>query len=159
MNAKYERYIDYIVDDLEAPYFINMRDNYGLRPDEYEMVLSKVFNQPFTIKGDMVYNQLGNIIYYENSNGHWDKKEYDNQGNIIYFENSKGNWEKYEYDDQGNEIYYEDSTSYWYKYEYDNQGNIIYYENSSGFWKKWEYDTQGNITYYEDSDGIIDDRR
>ena len=109
MNKKYNRYIDYIVNELEPPYFINMRDQYGLRPDEYEMVLSKIFNQPVIIKGDMVYNQLGDMIYYENSNGYWIKYEYDNQGNLIYYENSDGFWEKYEYDNQGNLIYYENS--------------------------------------------------
>jgi hypothetical protein len=91
MNRKYERYIDYIVNDLQAPYFKNMRDNYGLSPDEYELVLSKVFNQPVTIKGDYVYNNRGKKIYYENNTGYWVKREYDNQGNEIYYENSNGN--------------------------------------------------------------------
>jgi hypothetical protein len=103
MNRKYERYIDYIVNDLQAPYFKNMRDNYGLSPDEYELVLSKVFNQPVTIKGDYVYNNRGKKIYYENNTGYWVKREY-----------------------------YENNTGYWVKREYDNQGNEIYYENSNG---------------------------
>ena len=42
MNKKYERYIEFIANDIEAPYFINMSDTYGLRPDEYELILSKV---------------------------------------------------------------------------------------------------------------------
>ena len=40
MNDKYERYIDYIVNNIESPYFKNMRDMYELSPDEYELVLS-----------------------------------------------------------------------------------------------------------------------
>ena len=112
MNVKYKKYIDYIVSDIEAPYFINVRDNYGLRPDEYELVLSKVFNQPFTIKGNNVYDTNGNQIYSENSNGFWVKKEYDDNGNEIYSEDSSGDWCKSEYDDQGNEIYYENSNGY-----------------------------------------------
>jgi hypothetical protein len=138
MNKKYERYIDYIVNDLQAPYFKNMENQYGLRPEEYEMVLSKVFNQPVTIKGDYVYNQLGDMIYYEDSTGYW---------------------EKYEYDNQGNEIYHKDSDGYWVKLGYDNQGNQIYKEDADGYWEKNEYDDQGNEVYYENSDGEIEDNR
>ena len=133
MNKKYERYINYIVDELELPYFLNMRDNYGLRPDEYEMVLSKLFNQPITIKNNSVYDELGNIIYYENiSDGYWVKKEYDAKGKIIYFENSNDYWEKYEYDELGNVTYLENNNDYWEKYEYDELGNKIYSEDSYG---------------------------
>ena len=31
MNKKYERYISYIVNDIEKPYLTNMKDNYGLK--------------------------------------------------------------------------------------------------------------------------------
>ena len=115
MNKKYERYkryIEYIVNDIEAPYFINMRDNYGLRPDEYELVLSKVFNQPFTIKGNNVFDQNNNRIYWEDSYGYWFKNEYDSNGNNIYYEDSTGEWEKWEYDTNGNIIYYENSNGF-----------------------------------------------
>ena len=115
MNKKYERYIEYIVNDIKPPYFKNMVDIYGLRPDEYELVISRVYNQPVTIKGYYVG-------YYVN----------DNQGNIIYHENSNGYWEKSEYDNQGEIIYHENSNGYWAKYEYDNRGNIIYYESIDG---------------------------
>ena len=90
MNKKYERYINYIVSDIEAPYFINMRDIYGLRPDEYELVLSKIFNQPVSIEGNRVYDTDNNNIYYEDSDGSWYKREYDSNGNNIYFEDSSG---------------------------------------------------------------------
>ena len=113
MNKKYERYIkyiNYIVNDIESPYFKNMEENYGLRPDEYPLVLSKLFNQPVTIKdNNIVYDTNGNVIYFENSSGDWAKKEYDTNDNLIYFETSDGFWIKYEYDTNGNEIYYEDS--------------------------------------------------
>ena len=89
MNRKYERYIDFIVNDLEIPYFKNMKDNYGLRPDEYEMVLSKLYKQPVSIEGGYVYDNQENIIYFENSDG-WQKWVYDNQENIIYYEDSDG---------------------------------------------------------------------
>jgi len=133
MNKKYIKYIDYIVSDIEAPYFKNMRDHYGLSEKEYELVLSKLYNQPVTIKGDYIYDSQGNNIYYETSNGYWEKREYDEQGNIIYYEDSNGTWYKKEYDNQGNRIYGENSSGDWYKYEYDNQGNRIYFENSNGY--------------------------
>ena len=111
MNKKYIKYIEYIVNDIEKPYFTNMKDHYGLKQDEMELVLSKVFNQPVTIKDTLVYDINGKLIYYEDSSGFWVKKEYDSNGNQIYSENRYGDW---------------------YKYEYDSNGNIIYYENSDG---------------------------
>ena len=90
MNKKYERYINYIADDIEAPYFENMRERYGLRPDEYPLVLSKIFNQSVTIEGGRVYNQYGDKIYHENSDGSWFKQEYDANGNEIYYEDNNG---------------------------------------------------------------------
>ena len=90
MNKKYERYINFIVSDIEVPYFKNMSDAYGLRPDEYEMVLSKLFNQPVSIKSNDVYDTNGKLIYVEDSDGYWCKYEYDTNGNEIYREYSYG---------------------------------------------------------------------
>ena len=96
MNKRYERYIDYIVNDIQAPYFNNMRDQYGLSEKEYEIVLSKVYNQPISIVdsrytlGNIIFNKDGNEIYFEDSNGYWEKYEYDADGDRIYYENSNG---------------------------------------------------------------------
>jgi len=109
MNKKYQRYIDYIIKDIKPPYFISMRDHYGLKQDECVLVLSKVYNESVTIKSNRVYDSNGNTIYFENNNGYWSKLEYDSNGNKIYWENSNGFWEKREYDANGNEIYHEDS--------------------------------------------------
>ena len=110
MNKKYIKYIEYIVNDIELPYleYLNM---YGLKQEEYGLVLSKVYNESVTIKGRSVYDSNGNNIYYEDSDGSWYKKEYDDNGNNIYYEDSDGSWHKKEYDDNGNNIYYEDSSS------------------------------------------------
>ena len=56
---------------------------------------------PFEIKVD------GNIVYFENSEGYWYKREYQD-GKQVYFEDSEGDWEKFEYQD-GNCVYYEAS--------------------------------------------------
>ena len=87
----------------------------------------KVTKFPFTIKDDK-----GNVIYYEDSDRWWHKKEWDDKGNVIYYENRDGYWEKKEWDDKGKEIYFEDSEGYWEKREWDDNGNEIYYEDSDG---------------------------
>jgi len=56
----------------------------------------------------------------------------DGNGNEIYYENSEGYWEKHEYNSKGNQIYYENSDGYWRKREYDSNGKGIYYEDSDG---------------------------
>ena len=109
MNKKYQKYIDYIVNDIELPYLKSL-EQYGLKQDEVVMVLSRVYNQPVTIQHNNVYDTKGNQIYYENGDGDWYKYEYDTNGNEIYRENSDGFWVKREYDANGNIIYYE--TSY-----------------------------------------------
>jgi hypothetical protein len=56
----------------------------------------------------------------------------DENGNEIYYEDSNGYWEKREYDLNGKEIYWEDSTEAWVKREFDLNGKEIYFENSNG---------------------------
>jgi hypothetical protein len=67
----------------------------------------KVTEFPFFIK-----DKNGNQIYYENSNGYWEKRQYDQNGKTIYFEASNGYWEKYEYDQNGKQIYFESSNGH-----------------------------------------------
>jgi len=110
MNKKYIKYINYIVNDIELPYFKNMEDHYGLKQEEYPLVLSKLFNQPVSIEGRDVYDQNGNKIYRENSSGDWAKYIRDTNGKLTYLEDSNGYWEKRKYDTDGNVIYYEDSN-------------------------------------------------
>ena len=56
----------------------------------------------------------------------------DDNGNETYCENSNGSWEKWEYDSNGNETYFENSKGFWCKREYDSNGNVTYYEDSKG---------------------------
>ena len=69
------------------------------------------------------------VIYYDTSG-----EVYDEKGNMIYYENSKGSWSKWEYDEKSNVIYREDSNGYWYRREHDEKGNEIYFEESNGYW-------------------------
>ena len=64
----------------------------------------------FKTNGDLqIRDKNSNLIYFESSNGVWEKCERDSQGNLIYFESSTGFWAKWEYDSKGKEIYYENS--------------------------------------------------
>ena len=83
----------------------------------------------------------------------------DSKGNLIYWEQSDGYWVKREYDSKGKQIYWENSTGYWVKSEYDPKGKQIYFEDCDGFWVKYEYDSKGKQIYYENSDGVITDNR
>lgn len=156
---KYEKYINYIVNDIEPPYFKNMEEMYGLKPEEYKFILSKVYGQPITINDTFIYDSSGNIIYLEYSDGFWVKHEYDVNDNEIYYEDSDGSWYKKEFDSNGNMLYFERSDGYWTKKEYDVNGNVIYYETSRGYWEKSEYDQNGNVLYFENRDGVIEDYR
>ena len=109
MNKKYIKYINYIINDIELPY-LKCLEQYGLKQGEMGLVLSKVFNQPVTIKDNSVYGSNDNEIYFEGSNGTWIKYEYDANGNIIYYDDSYGDWVKREYDSNSNRIYYENNT-------------------------------------------------
>jgi len=57
---------------------------------------------------------------------------YDSNNKLIYYEQSDGYWVKREFDSNNNEIYYEQSDGYWVKREFDSNNNEIYYENSDG---------------------------
>ena len=119
----------------DFPLFKNMK-SYGfweqLSEEELIYVFSEIFGEPVRYRYDIIYDKNGNILYYEDYNGYWEKYEYDENGDILYKEYSNGYWEKWEYDEYGNQIYYEHSTGYWEKWEYDENGNEIYYENSRG---------------------------
>ena len=89
--------------------------------------LGIAFSFPIEIK-----NANGKRTYYEDSDGYWEKYEYDSKDNETYFENSRKCWYKYEYDDDGNRTYYESGKKCWYKYEYNDDGKETYFESSSG---------------------------
>ena len=55
---------------------------------------------------------------------------YDNNGNKIYHETSDGYWIKRKYNKNNNRIYYKNSDGYWYKREFDIDNNVIYQEDS-----------------------------
>ena len=55
------------------------------------MTVAQLLKHDFKSKGSLyLYDDNGNLIYSENSNGYWSKSDYDSNGNRTYSENSKG---------------------------------------------------------------------
>ena len=74
--------------------------------------MSKTIAQQLNIKEFFfeIKDKEGRVVYFEDSNNFWVKREYDLNDNYIYHERSSGYWVKREYDySNNNEIYYEDS--------------------------------------------------
>ena len=89
MNNKYQKYIEYIVNDIQVPYLKSL-EQYGLKQEEMDLVLSKVFNQPVKFVVNRVFDKDNNELYYERSDGYWIKSIFDEQGNEINFYDSDG---------------------------------------------------------------------
>jgi len=159
-----ERYLNKIINFMrnDFPLFKNMK-NYGFydQLSKYELnyVFSGIFGKPVRYTYADIYDKNGNLLYHEEYNGYWDKKEYDENGNMIYNESSLGYWTKNEYNKNNHKIYSEYSNGKWSKREYDDRGNRIYYERSDGFWEKRQFDENGKLIYSEDSNGYIKDNR
>lgn len=73
------------------------------------MTIAQQIKWDFKTNGDLeIRDNNRNLIYLEDSDGIWSKREYDSQ-NCVRFENSFGYWVKWEYDSKGNRVYTEDS--------------------------------------------------
>ena len=143
MNEKYQRYINYITDDLEPPYSKNM-DDYGLSDDEKKLILSKIYGKEINIRvTDGKYLTIEIL---------------DCLGNRLYWE-SPTIWYKNKIDCKGNTTYQENNTGWWCKNEFNENGRAIYSENSDGFWVKRQFNDNNKMVYAEYSNGDITDRR
>ena len=153
-----EKYINVIFNMITPPYFYFLEVNEVPR-ELWNDIFSNIFNRIVTYGNNKMFDSNNNVIYFENSDGNWVKREYDKNNNVIYFEDSIGYWWKQEFDSNNNQIYYENSDGNWVKKEYDSNNNQIYYEDSIGYWRKHEFDKNNNPIYYENSDGYIMDNR
>ena len=94
-KIKRKIYIDKIIEFMknDFPIIKNLKD-YGLyeqlSEEELKYVFSGIFGEPVKVNELGIFNQNGNKIYYEYSEGNWRKWEYDENGNNIYYENSYG---------------------------------------------------------------------
>jgi len=102
MNAKHQKYIEYIAKDIELPYLKSL-EAYGLKKDEVDLVLSKLFNEPviYIKQTGGVYNKNRDNIYREMSDGSWERRIYNKNNNQTYYEDSYGNCCRREYNSEG----------------------------------------------------------
>jgi len=145
MNKKYERYIEYIINDIKPPYIYNMREIYGLSEDEYKTILSKIFNHKVMIHYGYngteisVYNTSADLVYYEGPRfwEEFNRQKIGGKYRVLFYHNSIGKTERFEYDSDGNDIYFEDNTGYWERREFDIKGNVISYSDSYGNYEEY----------------------
>jgi hypothetical protein len=100
---------DKILEILDIPYFKNLI-SMGIDTVHYGEIFKRMYNDTITINNREIINEIGKVIYYENSDGEWYKKEYDDNNNLIFTKQIGGYWLRKEYDDKGKLIYYEDSN-------------------------------------------------
>jgi hypothetical protein len=89
-NSK--EYLDKIINIIEKPYFLEM-GYYGIDDiEEWEYVIRNIFGDDITMfnKLSVLFDSNNKILYFEESDGYWYKREYDINGDEIYFENSNG---------------------------------------------------------------------
>ena len=77
------------MNDIELPYLKSL-EPYGLKQEEIDLVLSKIFNQPVKFVVNRVYDKDNNELYYERRDGYWIKNIFDDEGNEINFYDSDG---------------------------------------------------------------------
>ncbi len=145
----------------DFPLFKNMKSyGFNLSEDELEYVLSGLFGVPVKKNGGdpynhnqihIVYDNNGNQLYYENSDGKWQGWQYDENGKIKYAQNWRGGWEKRKYGKLKtieNKNWSMDVLKYTEKLNYDDNeveehiikpnGDVLYLlDNSSRSGKYW----------------------
>ena len=75
-----EQFLNKIILLMKDDYPIYKKlDDYGFNLSEEELnyVLSGIFGEPVTKKSKYIYNQNGNLMYHEDSDGNWVKLNYD----------------------------------------------------------------------------------
>tara|TARA_R110000803_G_scaffold17862_1_gene48002 strand:- start:849 stop:1328 length:480 start_codon:yes stop_codon:yes gene_type:complete len=107
-----ELLIDYF--KLHTPPYFKILEIFDFSVEELTYILTEIFEEP------ILWKDVGNFSI---RNQHHEK---------LYWENPNGYWEKREYDDKGNRTYYEISTGYWEKTEYDENGKVKYWVGSNG---------------------------
>lgn len=120
-ESKYsDKLIDKILNTLNPPFRYDL-ESLGIPRDEWDGIISKVFNEDLVMKDieDAIYvtNIYGEPRYMESRNGNYFIDEYDDYGNVIYKES--------------NYIEYDDTYKEWFTYD-DRGENLIDYKDSKG---------------------------
>jgi len=121
------------VNDYWAKYHYNTNNNITLV--EYSTGESAIYN----------YNKLGYSKLENYKDGSWVKRTYiwnklTKQKQRIYWENNNGWFDKKQYDDNGNIIYHEwnKHTSGWTKIQYNSFNQKIFKQHYNSKWAKYE---------------------
>ena len=79
----------------DFPLFKNLRV-YGLynqlSEDDLIYIFSGIFGKPITIMGRTLMDENRKVLYYEDYDGVWEKRENDEYGRRTYKESSNGDW-------------------------------------------------------------------
>lgn len=113
---------------------------------------NKIFDKG---RGINKYNEEGILIsseLYNKDDKLEYKYEYDNKGNKISYQNSNGVI-YYEYDENNRLIREYGDGKEGYTLQYDENDNIVYKKYDGGFWNKYEYEENNQLTCIERSDG------
>jgi hypothetical protein len=114
-----DKLIDKIIDTLKPPFRYDL-ESLGIPRDEWDGIISKVFNEDLVMKDivDAIYvtDIYGQSRYMESKNGNYFIDEYDDNGNVIYKESN--------YPNSGTPTYKE-----WFTY---GDGKLIDYIDSNG---------------------------
>jgi hypothetical protein len=81
-------YLEKVSRILDVPYFQEL-ENYGIinRTDQLK-VLKYIYGNGITINDYDIYDYKGNMIYYEDSDGGYERWEYDSNGKVIFYDNN-----------------------------------------------------------------------
>ena len=113
-----DKLIDKIIDTLKPPFRYDL-ESLGIPRDEWDGIISKVFNEDLVVKDvvDAIYvtDIYGQSRYMESRNGNYFIDEYDDDGNVIYKESNYPN----------------SGTKYKEWFTYGN-GKLIDYKDSNG---------------------------
>ena len=114
-----DKLIGKILDTLKPPFRYDL-ESLGIPRDEWDGIISKVFNEDLMMKDivDAIYvtNIHGEPRYMESKSGNYFIDEYDDHGNVIYKESN--------YPNSGTPTYKE-----WFTYD---KGKLIDYKDSNG---------------------------
>lgn len=75
-----------------------------------EITIKDKSNVEFPI---IIKDKRGDVAYWQNLNGSWLKKTYDDNGKLLTYKNSDGYWSVETYDDNGKKITFKNSDGYY----------------------------------------------
>ncbi len=99
------------------------------------------------------YDEKGNLVLEKDKDGNWKRKyTYDENNNRVYYEQSNGYWQKNYYDEDGKPIKVEASGDTLALYTYDEENKLVSYSSVSKDFimrETYKYNEKGLMVYSE----------